>query len=78
VAIVIYIISGLFILLAIGLIFAYYRTKHYGLMVMAFAYGAGAGLALTIMHWWPLAAGFVLVWLLRFLGLDPWHDGSER
>jgi hypothetical protein len=25
----------------------------------------------VLMHWWPLVAGFVLVWVLRFLGLDP-------
>jgi len=75
---VIYIVSGLFIVLALGLAFAYYRTKHYGLIVMAFAYGASAGLALSIMHWWPLVAGLVLAWLLRLLGLDPWHNSSDR
>jgi len=25
----------------------------------------------VLTHWWPLVAGFVLVWLLRLLGLDP-------
>lgn len=77
-SIVIYIVSGLFILLAVGLILAYYRTKHYGLMVMAFTYGAAAGLALSIMHWWPLVAGLVLAWVLRYLGLDPWHDSGDQ
>jgi hypothetical protein len=25
----------------------------------------------VLTHWWPLVAGFVLVWVLRLLGLDP-------
>jgi hypothetical protein len=71
VAIVIYIVSGVFLVLAIALMFAWYRTRHRGLALMAATYGAAAGLALLHMHWWPLAAGFALAWVLRLMGLDP-------
>ena len=69
--IVIYIFSASFILMALALLFAYHRTKHYGLFLMGLTYAASAGLALVLMHWWPLVAGFILVWLLRLIGLDP-------
>lgn len=70
-AIFIYVVSGLFLVLAAMIAFAWYRSRHGGLALMAMTYGAAAGLALLYMHWWPLAAGFVLVWLLRLMGLDP-------
>jgi len=69
--IVIYIISGLFILLCVALLFGYRRTQHAGLLLMSIIYGASAGLALWNMHWWPLAAGFALVWMMRLLGMEP-------
>lgn len=68
---VVYIFSALFFFLSFVLLFAYYRTRHAGMLLMAVAYGASAGLAIVIMHWWPLLAGFALVWILRLLGLDP-------
>jgi len=70
-AITIYIISGLFILLCVALIFGYRRTQHAGLLLMSLIYGASAALALWKMHWWPLAAGFALVWIMRLLGMEP-------
>ncbi len=69
--ILIYIISGLFILLTVALMFGYRRTQHAGLFLMAIVYGASAALALWKMHWWPLAAGFALVWIMRLLGMEP-------
>jgi uncharacterized membrane protein len=69
--IVIYVFAGLFLLLALGLIFGYFRTRHPGLVLMASCYGTGAVLAVMLMHWWPLVAGFVLAWMLRMMGLDP-------
>ena len=68
--IVIYIFSGLFILLSLALLFAYYRTRQPGLVLMSSVYGTTGILALMFMHWWPLAVGFVLAWVLRLLGLD--------
>lgn len=70
-ALVIYIISSLFILLAVALSFGYRRTQHAGLFLMAIVYGASAALALWKMHWWPLAAGFALVWIMRLMGMEP-------
>jgi uncharacterized membrane protein len=69
--IVIYILGGLFALLALALTVAYFRTRHHGLLLMAAAYGTTASLALYKMHWWPLLAGFLLVWVFRLMGLDP-------
>lgn len=64
--------------LALGLCFAYYRERHSGLLVMALTYGIAAALALGHMHWWPLALGYALVWLLRFMGLDPSAPRTPR
>ena len=68
---IVYIFSISFVLMALALMFAYHRTGHYGLFLMGITYAASAGLAVVLMHWWPLVAGFILVWVLRLLGLDP-------
>ncbi len=70
----IYIFSASFIMMMLALFFAYRRTGHYGMFLMGLTYGASAGLAITLTHWWPLVAGFVLVWVLKLLGLDPGTD----
>jgi hypothetical protein len=67
---VIYVISGLFILLGISMVFAYLRIGHHGILLMGITYGGSAALALWLMHWWPLTAGFALVWAMRMLGLE--------
>ena len=69
--IIIYVLSASFILMAAALAFAYHRTRHTGMLVMATTYAVSGGLALLIPHWWPLAAGFALVWAFKLLGLDP-------
>jgi len=69
--IVIYVISALFIVLSVALMFGFRRTQHAGLFMMSIIYGVSAALALWKMHWWPLAAGFALVWIMRMLGLEP-------
>lgn len=74
----IYVISGLFILLALALLFAFHRTRHPGLALMSSTYGSAAVLALMLMHWWPLAAGFGLAWVFRLLGLDPALGGRSK
>ena len=76
--IVIYIIAGLFLLLAVGLLFGYYRTRYPGLVLMASCYGTASVLSVMLMHWWPLVAGFVLAWMLRMMGLDPGPGSKER
>ena len=69
--IIIYVFSASFIFMALALMITYKRTKHYGVFLLALAYGAAAVLAVVLTHWWPLVAGFALVWLLRLFGLDP-------
>ena len=69
--IIIYFFAASFIFMALALMITYKRTKHYGVFLLGLTYGAAAGLALVLTHWWPLVAGFVLVWLLRLFGLDP-------
>ena len=69
--IIIYFFAASFVFLAVALLLTYKRTKHYGVLLLAIAYGAAAVLAVVLTHWWPLVAGFVLVWLLRLFGLDP-------
>jgi hypothetical protein len=69
--IVVYIFAGLFMLIALGLVFTYYRTRHPGTLLMATAYGASAAAALVYMSWWPLVLGFALVWVFRLMGFEP-------
>jgi hypothetical protein len=71
VSIFIYIVSGLFIALAVTIMFGYRKTQHAGLLLMSIIYGASGALALWNMQWWPLAAGFALVWIMRMLGMEP-------
>ena len=74
---IVYVFGVCFFFLALALLFAYHRTKHYGLFLIGITYAASAGLAFALMHWWPLAAGFILAWVLRLLGLDP-DAGSKE
>jgi len=69
--IIIYLFAASFVFMALALMVTYRRTRHYGVFIMGLAYGASAALAIILTHWWPLVAGFALVWVLRLLGLDP-------
>jgi hypothetical protein len=71
---VIYVVAGLFIALAVAMFYVFYRSSHFGMLIMGITYGASGLLALSVAHWWPLIAGVVLAWMLKFLGLEP---GSE-
>jgi hypothetical protein len=66
-----YTFGGLFLFLCAGMLFVYFREKHIGLFLMGVAYGTAGLLAINMGEWWPLVVGFVLVWMLRFLGLEP-------
>ncbi len=66
-----YFFAGAFVVISAGMFFAYYRSRHFGLFIMATTYAASGLLAFTLPHWWPLVTGFVLVWMLRMLGLEP-------
>lgn len=69
--IIITIFSILFFLMALAVMFAFHRTRHFGLFLIGLSYGAAAGMALALMHWWPLVAGFTLAWAMKLLGLEP-------
>jgi uncharacterized membrane protein HdeD (DUF308 family) len=69
--IIIYFFAASFVFMAVALMVTYKRTRHYGVFLLALAYAVSAALAVVLAHWWPLVAGFALVWVLRFLGLDP-------
>ncbi len=69
--IIIYVFAASFVFMGAALVITYRRTKHHGVLLLAITYAAAAILAVVFKHWWPLVAGFVLVWVLRLLGLDP-------
>ena len=76
--VIIYIFAASFLLMAVALIFTYQRTRHYGVILLGMTYAASALLAISLKHWWPLVAGFALVWVLRLLGLDPGTRQKEE
>ena len=69
--VLVYLFAASFIMMALALLFTYQRTRHYGVFVMGVVYGATAAMALVLVHWWPLAVGFSIVWGLKLMGLDP-------
>ena len=71
VSIVIYIVAALFIVLAVGLVFAYVRERQPGTLLMAVIYATAAGMAVALAAWVPLVAGFVLAWVIKLMGLEP-------
>jgi len=68
---VIYFFAAGFVVLSAMMFFAYYRSRHFGLFIMALTYSTSGLLAFVVAHWWPLVTGFVLAWLLRLIGLEP-------
>ena len=73
-----YVFAGAFIMMSVAMLLAYRRTGHYGLFMMGMTYGASGGLAIVLLHWWPLALGYVLVWVLKFLGMDPDREIQQQ
>lgn len=70
----IYLFASLFAVVSVMQLWAYRRMRHFGLFIMALTYGISAVLAFALAHWWPLVAGYGLVWILKFIGLDPDSD----
>jgi hypothetical protein len=75
---VIYFFAAGFLLIAGLMYFAYFRNRHFGLLLMATTYAVSGLLAYSLRHWWPLVLGFVLVWALRLLGLEPKVEYQEE
>ena len=73
-----YVVAGIFIALAFAMLYVFYRSSHFGLFVLGLTYGSAGLLAILLGHWWPLVAGFALVWLLKWLGLDPSDETVKR
>ena len=69
--IIIYVFSASFGFMAAALLLTYRRTRDRDVMLLAASYGIAALLAIMLKHWWPLAAGFAAVWILRLSGVDP-------
>src|SRR5688572_26125710 len=74
----VYVLSASFVLMAVAMLLAYRRTGHHGLFMMGMTYGASGGLAIVIMHWWPLLLGYGLVWVLKAMGLDPDREIQQQ
>lgn len=72
-----YFFAAAFILFAGIMFFAVYRTRHFGLLLMAITYACSGLLAIGVGHWWPLLTGLVLAWLLRLVGLEPKVEVQE-
>ncbi len=69
--ILLYFFASVFIVLGFMMLFAYRHSRRRELLLLSFVYsgsGVAAGYSLV---WWPLVAGFVVVWLLKFAGFDP-------
>ena len=67
---VIYVLAGIFVLLGAMMFYVFYRERHFGMLLMGMTYSMSGLLAIVLPHWWPLVAGFVMVWLLKMLGLE--------
>jgi len=70
---VMYVVQGLFCLMAFGLFSGFFASKNVGLLFAALAFGGSAVASMWLVAWWPLGAGLILAWILRLLGMDPGH-----
>ena len=75
---VIYAFSAIFVLLALALLFTWWRMRHPGALLLAITYATAAALALMFEAWWPLVIGFLSAWALRLMGLDPGGAAARR
>jgi hypothetical protein len=67
---VVSILGGFYVFLSLAMLYVFYREQHFGTFLMAITYGLSGLLAITLPHWWPLIVGFVMVWLLRLMGME--------
>ena len=77
-AVVIYLFSALFFLLAAALVFTWWQRRHLGTLMLAMTYAMAVALALLFDAWWPLVIGFLSAWSLRLMGFDPGVDAGGK
>lgn len=77
-AILLYFFASVFIVLGFFLLFAFWRSRHWGLVLLSFVYSASGFAAGYSLKWWPLIAGFVVAWLLRMAGYDPGFSPKSK
>ena len=75
---VIYAFGGLFVLLSLVMLYVFYREQHFGTFLMAITYGLSGLLAIALPDWWPLVVGFVMVWMLRLMGMEQTVPAREE
>ncbi len=73
---VVYCFAALFVSMGLALFFAFYRSKHYGLLLLGCTYVSAALLAVILTEWWPLVVGFAIAWVLRAMGMDPVSEAA--
>jgi hypothetical protein len=71
---VLYTFSALFLLTGLLLLVTSILGRSFGAFLGSAAFGFGGGAAIAYVSWWPLAAGIVMVFLLRAAGLDPGYS----
>lgn len=70
---IVYALAVVSIILAIGGLASYSKTKQIGLLISSIVSISFSVAAITLVEWWPLLAGFAINWILRLAGLDPSH-----
>ncbi len=68
---IVYCFAALFASMGLALFFAFYRSRHYGLLLLGCTYVSAALLAVVLTDWWPLVGGFAVAWVLRAMGVEP-------
>ncbi|MGB5035371.1 MAG: hypothetical protein WBQ66_02130 [Blastocatellia bacterium] len=68
-----YLVAGICMTLGFGGLVAFATSRHIGVLLGALVFIGSGVAAIVLVAWWPFLVGFVVVWALRFLGLDPEH-----
>ena len=69
--IVLYIVNGMFVVVGLGVLSSYAASRRIGELLAGIIFLASATASASLLSWWPLLIGFVALWFLRFVGLDP-------
>ncbi len=64
------IVNGFFVVSGLLVLSGYAASRRIGELLAGIIFLASATASASIMSWWPLLIGFVVLWFLRFAGLD--------